>query len=195
MPHVLQSRMQSQLRDQLWAEYQVMCDTPSDIHAHLPILKQYADRCTHVTEFGVRSGVSSRAFAVSEATHIRMYDIEVDTHVAAWAQSCADQGRDMMFTQANTLSVTIEPTCMLFVDTLHNHSQLTAELDRHHVQVRRYIAMHDTHAFGIQDEQGMGWGLLHALVSWLTQHPEWRLVYHNPINNGMTIIERTVGVR
>ena len=44
-------------------KYKQRCTTPSDINEHLPVLRDYASKCTHITETGVRSAVSSYAFA------------------------------------------------------------------------------------------------------------------------------------
>ena len=38
--------------------YESYCNYPSDINEHLPTLKKYADECDHITEMGVREGVS-----------------------------------------------------------------------------------------------------------------------------------------
>ena len=41
--------------------YNQKCASPSDIYEHLPTLKAYASECTHVTEMGVRTIVSTYA--------------------------------------------------------------------------------------------------------------------------------------
>ena len=42
--------------------YQIQCDTASDINEHLPVLKEYAQKCETITEMGVRAVVSTWAF-------------------------------------------------------------------------------------------------------------------------------------
>jgi len=166
------------------------CDVPSDVHLHLPVLKAHADLCDHVTEFGVRDGQSSRALWASKAAHIRMYDLELNDTVTQCVNQIQHTGRDITYTQADTLNVTIEPTDMLFVDTLHTYDQLKQELYIHAPKVKRFIAFHDTHTFGIQDEQGhTGPGLLPAIMEWLSINPSWRISYHDFRNNGFTVLE------
>jgi hypothetical protein len=48
-------------------KYRNACDEVSDINEHIPVLKRYADMCEHVTEFGVRSGVSTWAWIMSNS--------------------------------------------------------------------------------------------------------------------------------
>ena len=39
--------------------------TKSDINEHLAVMHKYADECNHITEFGVRTGVSTWAWLAS----------------------------------------------------------------------------------------------------------------------------------
>ena len=61
----------------LESKYKNACEEVSDINEHIPTLKRYADLCEHVTEFGVRSAVSTWAWVASNAKTIRCYDITV----------------------------------------------------------------------------------------------------------------------
>jgi hypothetical protein len=186
-----QSIMTYILEQMLAQEYQTACAAPTDIHEHLPMLKNIADRCTTVTEFGVRSGLSTRALLASWATSVRCYDLELNEPVIALVNQCRSLGRDVTYQQANTLNLVIEPTDLLFIDTLHTHDQLMQELRRHSNRVNRYIALHDTHTFGLQDEPGYsGPGLLPALMQWMAEQRSWIINYHSWRNNGFTVIER-----
>ena len=158
---------------------------------HVPKLKQLADQVHHVTEFGVRTGVSSRAFLNSNATQFRMYDLILDPQLQSLVHMCAQSGKDVIYQAANTLTCTIEPTDLLFIDTLHTHDQVWAELNRHAHAVRRYLVFHDTHTFGLQDEPGFsGPGLLPAILKFMAETRAWQVVYHTPENNGLTVLER-----
>ena len=42
--------------------YENSCRERSDINEHLPTLYEYACKCKHITEMGVRTGVSTTAF-------------------------------------------------------------------------------------------------------------------------------------
>jgi hypothetical protein len=182
--------MQTELSQRLWDEYNWACAQSSDINFHLPVLKSFADQCGTVTEFGVRSGMSSRAFLVSNAQTLRMYDLVLDGGVAQLVEFCANRGRDVIYQAADTLALEPQPSDMLFVDTLHTYHQLQAELARHGSSVNKFIAFHDTQTFGTVDETQNGPGLVPAMLEWLAANPEWRVVYHTYINNGLTVLGR-----
>jgi hypothetical protein len=51
-----------------------LSQTPSDINEHLVVLRYYADQCKHVTELGVRRGVSTWAFLSSMTKRVVSVD-------------------------------------------------------------------------------------------------------------------------
>lgn len=161
-------------------KYQELRQTPSDINEHLETLREYADRCEHVTEMGVRGCVSLHAFLASKAKTVVAYDIN---NVAV--PIC----EKLTFVCADVLHVEIEPTDMLFIDTKHTRDQLRMELGDHCSKVGRYIALHDTAMFGENGEDG-GPGLNAAITEFLSIHPEWRECYRSQANNGLTILAR-----
>lgn len=160
--------------------YAKFCRTPSDINQHLPILRKFADECEHVTEMGVRGCVSLHAFLASKAKKVVAYDI---LNVAV--PDCDK----LTFINADVLTVEIEPTDMLFVDTLHTYDQLRMELARHAWNVRKYLAFHDTEMFGDAGEDN-GRGLNPAISEFLAAHPIWYECYRTNVNNGLTILAR-----
>lgn len=154
---------------------------PSDINEHLATLKEYADRCEHVTEFGVRGCVSLHAFLASKAKKVVAYDI---------ANVAVPECDKLTFINADVLAVEIEPTDFLFIDTLHTFAQLQQELNLHAEKVRRYIAMHDTTMFGENGEDG-GPGLKAAISKFvIADEPWWQECYRSTANNGLTILAR-----
>lgn len=161
--------------------YQELCLTPSDINEHLPVLRLYADRCEHVTEFGVRGCVSLHAFLASKAKKVVAYDIQ---------NVSVPECEKLTFICADVLTVEIEPTDMLFIDTKHTFVQLNRELVKHVKKARSYIAMHDTTIFGEHGEDGAP-GLNYAIQIFLEDYSEWRECYRSTANNGLTILERT----
>ena len=180
-----------ELYQMLMAEYANACAVPSDINEHLPLLHNLANRCSHVTEFGVRWGTSSRALLASKAAKVRMYDIQIDENVASLVSTCQHHGRDVVYKIPDVLGLEIEPTELLFIDTLHTYGQLQSELERHAWRVSRYIAFHDTQTFGTVDEPGFpGPGLLPAILEFLAANPQWQVYYHTTRNHGFTVISR-----
>lgn len=161
--------------------YAKLCQTPSDINQHLPILRKFADECEHVTEMGVRGCVSLHAFLASKAKKVVAYDI-----LKVAVPDCDK----LTFINADVLTVEIEPTDFLFIDTLHTYDQLRMELARHAWNVRRYIGIHDTEMFGDAGEDG-GRGLNPAFSEFLAAHPVWSECYRTKVNNGLTILSKT----
>jgi len=175
--------------------FDILTRTTSDINEHLPMLYFLAQQCDHVTEFGVRTGASTLAFLhglQGRPATLRSYDINdqygVQDSLTRWTRV------EWTFSICSTLSITrIEPTDLLFVDTLHNYDQVRQELALHGEAARRWIVFHDTETFGTVGDDG-GRGINQAITEWLEAKPEWRIVYRTHRNNGLTVIERETGL-
>lgn len=168
--------------DSLYVE---VCSVHTDISEHLPTLKEYA-KDHHVTEFGVRDGVSTVALLAGRPKKLISYDINPCRNIHELIELSPVP---FEFHEQNVLLAHIEKTDVLFIDSYHTQSQLTYELERHAKQVREYILLHDTESYGMRGEDG-GLGILAALGRFLLDHPEWRVKKHFPNNNGLSIIER-----
>ena len=175
--------------------FDILTRTATDINEHLPMLYYLAQQCDHVTEFGVRTGASTLAFLhglQGRPATLRSYDINdqygVQDSLTKWTRV------EWTFSICSTLLITrIEPTDLLFVDTLHNYDQVRQELALHGDAARRWIVFHDTETFGTVGDDG-GRGINQAITEWLEAKPEWRIVYRTHRNNGLTVIERETGL-
>lgn len=180
--------------------YKKQCSTASDINEHLPKLKEYAGRCSHVTEMGVRGVVSTWAFLMGKPKTLVCYDIDRHPNVDEAELLAVDSGTDFTFIEKSVLEVEIEETDFLFIDTFHTATQLAKELALHAGKVRKYIGFHDTHTFWEKGEppyestggKGLdcGRGLKYALEPFMKANKEWTLEYTTSANNGLTIIKR-----
>jgi hypothetical protein len=166
-------------------KYNILCNTSSDINELLPILKSYAEKCSHITEFGVRGKVSTYALLMGNPVTMRSYDI-VNINCSDIIQVLPDN-IDFKFINKSTLDIEIERTDLLFIDTLHNYSQLIQELNLHGNNVRKYIILHDTTTFGYKGETEEK-GLWSAVVEWLNIHQNWAILERITYNNGLTIL-------
>jgi len=161
-----------------------------DIIEHLPRLRELATECDNATEFGVRSSVSTIPLLLG-CGDVRSYDI-VDNkpRFAEVAEAAKTEWKNWVFHKESTLEAVIEPTDLLFIDTLHTYGQLLAELERHAVKVAKYIVLHDTVSFGERGEDGRSPGLNGAVDAFLRNHPEWTKSDVRTNNNGLTTLSR-----
>lgn len=179
------------------------CHKPSDIHEHMPTLKMYANECDTVVEMGVRGIVSTYAFLMSNCKKLTSIDIADPSVHGGNIQEIYDialsAGIDFKFIQSDTLKVEIEPTDLLFIDTLHAYDQLKQELALHANKAKKYIIMHDTVTFGeyghTAEDPANRYanvkGLNFAIQEFLEAHRnEWAYdrIYYNC--NGLTVLKR-----
>jgi len=176
------------LRDPLEELYLGLAARPSDINEHMPVLREYAKKANHVTEFGVRGGNSTIALISGRPRRMVSYDV-IRFRNAGVIQQLAS-GTDYEFRRADVLLVEIEETDLLFIDTFHTFGQLTAELQRHAGKVKKSIMLHDTETFGRTGEDGSPGGLMDAIEEFIKTSPEWSIERHFTNNNGLTILAR-----
>jgi hypothetical protein len=185
--------------------YDNLHKTPSDINEHFPVLKEYTEKCEHVTEMGVRFVNSTFAFLKGNPKIFRCIDLY---HPSKWKyedrleiveEYCKQNNIDFKFITGNSLEIEIEDTDLLFIDTLHRYHQLINELNRHSKKVKKFIIMHDTTTYQNNDEQNYYTnfnpesskrGLWPAIEEFLSGNKEWKLLERKTNNNGLTILER-----
>ena len=121
----------------------------------MPTLKALTEGCESVTEMGVRYCVSTFAFIEGNPKKLTCIDIvHPNTYVNQGgpqafeevAQLVKEKHIDFKFIEASTLDIEIEPTDLLFIDTLHTYPHLSQELKLHADKVKKYIVLHDTTA-------------------------------------------------
>lgn len=162
----------------------------SDINEHMPRLRELASECTHVTEFGVRSGNSTIAFMAGldkyPHTQLESYDLNGPQFDPPELETL-----NWRFTQSDTSKLDqIDQTDMLFIDTLHDCAQVVAELKHGH-KARKFIVFHDTVLFGCREESTNGEpGINHAIWCFLAGNPWWRVKEHHANNCGLLVLER-----
>lgn len=194
-------------------KYVERCANWSDIYEHLPTLARYASECNHITECGVRSVVSSYAFAHAlknkKENKLIQVDSEWNSNIDTFKTECINENINVIFHQQSSLECPIEQTDLLFIDTWHVYGQLKRELERWNASVSKYIIMHDTTVDEWAGETiRLKWnpreqsertgipvheitkGLWPAIREFLAAHPEWKLRERYSNNNGLTILER-----
>lgn len=164
-------------------KYKNACGEKSDINEHISVLKKYADMCKHVTEFGVRSGVSTWAWIASNAKIVRCYDIN-NCSVVEHQKAADEIKKEFSFTCVNTIAekFDIEPTDLLFIDTEHTYKQCSQELRQHAYKVNKFIVFHDTVTFGAE--------LNKAIEEFLEKNNDWMIREKLLNNNGLIVLAK-----
>lgn len=185
MPETLQHR------------YVRMCATPSDIIEHLTTLHMLGCECNHITEFGMRTGVSTTAFLMALPHFLVAYDIcPHQEQINEIARLARDNNRSFEFYPSDTaiMAPVIEETDLLFIDTWHAGCQLEKEFVAAS-RVRKYIVLHDTVSFAHSDEPGPpdhvdSGGLWPQVGIFLHQNQQWCIAQHHTNCNGLTVLTR-----
>lgn len=186
----------------------------SDIYQHLEVLKSIAKLVGNVVEMGVRSGVSTSAFALGlfEGHGIdgRLTSVDLDKKPDLYAvvEQCLPKS---VFLQADVLRLPPIPTGALFIDTFHVYGQLKRELEIHSCTTAHCIVMHDTTVDADRGEAlRLGWdpkklsgktgipkdeitrGLWPAVTEFVAASAgEWILARRYTNNHGLTVLIRT----
>ncbi len=169
-----------------------------DIREHLPVIRTYAERCRHVTEFGAFAGATTWALMIAKPIELHCYNLAEDgkhmTLEAAGKARCK-----IMLHKLNVLECLIDQTDLLLIDTVGTYDQLQVELERHASRVLKYIIVHDTVTYGYKDEYPetnrllCRRGLCNAIMDFLEWNHEgrsWTVKQIIGNNNGLTILER-----
>ncbi|CAG0993419.1 hypothetical protein BURK1_02394 [Burkholderiales bacterium] len=176
--------------DRILARHRRNVATAGDITEHLETLKRFAAEASHVTEMGVRDVVSTWSLLAGRPGKAVCYDVHRSPRVDDVEAVARDYGIAFDFVQRDVLDVDIEPTDLLFIDTVHTYDQLRAELDRHGNKSRKYILLHDTTTYGEVGEDGRRPGLQAAIDEFLARNRHWRVAERFAHNNGLTCLER-----
>lgn len=178
--------------------------TKSDINEHLETLFVFSRECRHITEMGVRWVTSTWPMLLAAPKKLISYDICFNKEIKNVIDLAIEYKLNYEFVLADVLSVEIEPTDLLFIDTLHTYNQLTAELSMHASKVSKYIILHDTKTFGKKDEPLYDHastliknsyvkkqGLIFAIEDFLATDSGnmWEVFKSYKNNNGLTILK------
>lgn len=175
--------------------YTMIHNMPCDINEHFPTLRKYASECDHIIEFGTREVVSTYALMAGKPSKLLTYDLYPHYNIWLAASIAEENNIKFNFMERDTTKIEIEPTDLLFIDTLHTTQQLATELKLHAGKVRKYIIFHDTETFGEVDEiSGAPGGLKLAIQNFLNENNEWKIKEHHTNNNGLTVLEKIMSI-
>ena len=175
---------------QLTELYVKQCKRKSDINEHLPTLKEYSSKVKHVTEFGVRFGISTIALLAGKPKILKSYDIDRRRFKSYRLFKQVSPDTEFVFTEADVLKINIDPTDLLFIDTWHVYKQLKQEFELHAGKVSKYIILHDVITFGTIGEDGSEFGLTNAVSEFLSNNKSWTIEKMFNNNNGLCILSK-----
>lgn len=183
-------RSKPKIKNTLKTEYINALSTPSDINENVNILYELALECNTVAEFGVRTGVSTRAFLYANV-RLLSFDLELNSRVQQLFDEATKQGKEVQYIQDDVLNIEIDQVDMLFIDTLHTYEQLSMELKLHGNKAAKYIVFHDTYTYGLRGESNQDKkGLLTAIIEFMIDNPHWKFKINKTNNNGLLVLER-----
>jgi len=170
--------------------YTAALQESSDISEHLNILYRMAscvDNVTSITADG--AATSTAAFVYAMPKHCVIY-CKLQTPQIIRLQ-CASKiaGLDYIYEQYRS-AIEIDPTDLLFIDTIKTEEIITRELNEYAGHVRKYLIFHDTETFGCVGELPGSLGIWPAIARFVRQNPEWQLFKHYSHCHGLTILER-----
>lgn len=192
--------------EELRVRYDRLHRTTSSINELMPVLMEYGRLCESITELGVHIGQSTTAFLMAQPDELRSIDFKVQPQLyelfeiarlevddggskpPLWGYRLEDTYWE--FCKADSRTINIPKTDLLFIDTTHEYEHLKTELERHYGQVRTWIMLHDTISYGEIGEIPDSRGIMPAIEEFLAEHPEWKMGSHLKYNNGLMILKR-----
>jgi len=169
--------------------YAELCRIQAEAHGedyllvHEEIRRCLSDGCESYTELGVNQGATLAAAVLHGAKTVMGYDISLVNYWPAaplFSKYVGHSGTELGVFAANSLEISLDPVDVLYIDTVHNFKQLSAELNLHSNKVNRYIICHDTNS---------SMGLRQAIKQFLTLS-KWRKVNDCREGTGFTTLAR-----
>lgn len=144
-------------------KYELLCQTPSDINEHLPVLASYASECSVIAELGVSTIRSTwallKGLCDSPLRTKELFCVDIENIFMGFVISQANEaGIKLTFLNENSATVQFGKSVdLLFIDTWHVYGHLKRELEHHHEHVRKYMILHDTEADALLGETVRFW--------------------------------------
>lgn len=170
------------------------------INYHLPKLKEYAEKCEHITEFGV-DGVNS-TWALLAGKPKTMVSVDPNNFKAPKIlelvkELTKKENINFEFIQNHSTNLEeIDETDLLFIDSGHTYECMSQEFKMHSHKVKKYMVLHDMEmpelqsaVFDVLNVTKNENSLMQKLLS-DSHSPEWKIVYTTDKSEGLWILER-----
>lgn len=187
---------------------ETLSNIPSDINEHLKAIQKYSTECESIVEMGVRVPISTFALLAGRPKKLIAVDLLHPSHfggdgeLTLVVELANEEGIDFKFVLSDSISYKMEQCDLLLIDTWHTYRQLISELITHEANVSKYIILHDTTSYAVEDEANWAvspepnfegevkQGLWAAVEDFLTHYPQWTIEKKYTHNNGLTILKR-----
>ena len=201
--------------NEIQEKYNSLCNSPSDINEHLPIMHKYAKECESIIECGVRDCVSSWSLVYGLLNNNKtikkiLLNDKVQCNIDELLSKTNNLDIDINYEWKNNLDLVLNDNYdMVFIDTWHIYGHLKRELAKFSLKINKYIIMHDTTIDEIDGETiRCGWdanaqsnecgytveeikcGLGKAINEFLENNNDWELCEKLTNNNGLTILKK-----
>ena len=157
---------------------------PSLMVAHVAKLRDLASQSEVVLELDRQQGVSTVALLAGQPK--QLISVGPDGPLVKVLQDRTGA------TQLTPVAQTPDPEnllCdLLVVDGEQTADGLWRVLQELGPKALRWIAIHNTVAFGELSRGGRSPGVLHALRRWLRENKEWSVLYHSQASGGLTVL-------
>jgi hypothetical protein len=164
---------------------------------HLITVLRYGSRVDHATEMGGLTGKTTNALIVAGTKTIRSYDrndVKGDDLIAQGQELGLDVA---LIPNTDTMTVEIQPTELLLINTPFEGNFRFAELTKHHGKVSRFILLPRTSEFALQAHSSVTLtndvkpiGLSFGINAFIQEHDEWFIREHWVEDKGFTVLER-----
>jgi NDP-sugar pyrophosphorylase family protein len=149
----------------------------------------------HVVELGTRKLCSAYIWLKARVHKVTGYDIydgtqEWPVEYSSYTSLAKSYGTDFEFIVGDSTQVDIPQCDILFVDTVHTHTQVSRELSLHARKVNHHIIVHDTHCEDKNPNEQSGTGVMMAIQEFLALNGSWKMTYDTDKSQGLTILSR-----
>ena len=159
---------------------------PGDLNQHVPMMREWAAKSRRCVELTIRHNGTVAMLAAQPA---RLVSHNTSSH-SALAACHARKGKTKFLLDNLPPDQAVPEECdLLFIDlAVPTAEQFWAALERHGLLASR-ILLHDTVLFAERFVDGKP-GLLPAIRRWVKEHPEYSVVFHTALQQGMTVLSR-----
>jgi glycosyltransferase involved in cell wall biosynthesis/predicted Zn-dependent protease/predicted O-methyltransferase YrrM len=167
----------------VWAleeHFKTACLGPSEVHEHLPTLRDLARECKAVTEIGSPSAGTTLAFLLAEPR--RLVRLDMARRADEGTLRALAGSAELVFQVTDLTQAQPAETDLLFVGMGPGLELSNGFLERHAARARKLVVVH-----GTADGNGRG-----QAVEALLAGGQFHLRQRHENNNGLTVLERIV---